>query len=49
MKTFFKETKAQSAVETAIVLPVFLTVVFSILQMALIFNAKFILNYVCYD
>ena len=48
MRNFFKETKAQSAVETAIVLPVFLTVIFSILQMGLIFNAKFIMNYAAY-
>ncbi|MCK5707032.1 MAG: pilus assembly protein [Candidatus Aureabacteria bacterium] len=49
MKNFLKETKAQAMVESAIVLPIFLTVIFAIIQMGLVFNAKFILNYAAYS
>ena len=48
LKAFLRETRAQAMVESAIVLPLFLTIVFSIMQMALVFNAKFILNYAAY-
>ena len=49
MKSFFKDTKAQAMVESAIVLPVFLMVIFSILQIGLVFNAKFLMNYAAYS
>ncbi|MBN1521058.1 MAG: pilus assembly protein [Candidatus Aureabacteria bacterium] len=48
LAAFLKETRAQAMVESAIVLPLFLTIVFGIMQMALVFNAKFILNYAAY-
>jgi hypothetical protein len=49
MKRFLKDNTAQALVESAIVLPMFLTIVFAILQLALIFNARFLLNYAAYS
>jgi Flp pilus assembly protein TadG len=49
IRGLLKDTKAQAMVESAIVLPVFLMVVFSILQLGLIFNAKFLVNYAAYS
>jgi hypothetical protein len=49
LKRFIKDEKAAAAAETALTILIFLMLVLGIIQMALMFNAKLMLNYAAYN